>query len=334
MRTTTPFVGMAIAAAVAAAPPPAARGAEPPRASVALDLGALDGEGYRRLDALKLEERVVLRLVQEGFAVVKPAARPQILLRLTVAADRVLIEPVEPPTGQAREVALAAGPARELEHLEIAQKIVELARAARAALRPADEGGGGPGAAAGAGGASGAAAADTAARAAPAPRAIEIAVGGAAVIRGSETGAAGDALGRLDARYGAPGGGVGVRAGAAFSPASGGGVDVREWTLQAGVGVRVPLGPRTSFEAATIGGLLVHGYALSGGAPGAAGTRTDLLASLPLVLAHFPWTGVGVELRLAPGAAGRGRRHERDGDPLWRRGALRLELGVGLVGRL
>ena len=52
------------------------------RATVALDLSGLDGAAYRRLDAAVLESRAVIRLVQEGFAVVGPGGQPDLTIRL------------------------------------------------------------------------------------------------------------------------------------------------------------------------------------------------------------------------------------------------------------
>jgi len=71
--------------------------AEGPRPTVAVDFAALDEAAYRRLDALTLEQRVVLRLAQEGFAVVAPKGDPEILIRLRVLADRVVTEDAAAP---------------------------------------------------------------------------------------------------------------------------------------------------------------------------------------------------------------------------------------------
>jgi hypothetical protein len=46
--------------------------------TVAVDLATLDVVTYQELDGLSLEKRVVVRLVQEGFAVVAPTEQPDI----------------------------------------------------------------------------------------------------------------------------------------------------------------------------------------------------------------------------------------------------------------
>ena len=97
--------------------------------TVAVDLTALDRKSYLELDAVTLERGVVIRLVQEGFAVVTPNASPEIRLRITregrsvslTAGDRTAVVELDPK--HVREF-----------HLEVAQKAVELTRAAAAAL--------------------------------------------------------------------------------------------------------------------------------------------------------------------------------------------------------
>ncbi len=46
----------------------------------------------RRLDAVQLESRAVLRLVQEGFAVVGPTAQPDLTIRLSTSATALILE--------------------------------------------------------------------------------------------------------------------------------------------------------------------------------------------------------------------------------------------------
>src|SRR5689334_20154804 len=65
--------------------------ADPP-ITVALELGGLDSETYDQLDGLALEKRVVLRLVQEGFAAVSPKAQPTILISLVKTAEGLVLE--------------------------------------------------------------------------------------------------------------------------------------------------------------------------------------------------------------------------------------------------
>ena len=50
--------------------------------SVGIDMTRLDAATYRRLDALTLERRLVVRLVQEGLAVVAPSQHPSLVVVL------------------------------------------------------------------------------------------------------------------------------------------------------------------------------------------------------------------------------------------------------------
>jgi hypothetical protein len=299
---------------------PRAAAADTARPTVAVDFAALDEAAYKRLDALALEERVVLRLAQEGFAVVARPAVPEILIRLRVLADRVVIEDAAAPAARHREVKTTDEPVRELAHLEIAQKIVELARASRASLPP-------PAAAP---------PAPALGQAAPAPphepSAIELAAGGGGLLRPGGT----DVQLFTDERIG-PARGLGFRMATLFTSASGGGVSVLEVELQAGAGYRLPVTHWLDVEGALLLGGFVHSYTVEGAAAvaSATGTRLDPLGSLPLLLtAWSPHRSFGLELRIAPGLTMRTREHTLEGQTLWRRGALRVEAGAAVVWRL
>jgi hypothetical protein len=292
--------------------------AEPARPTVAVDFAALDEPAYRRLNALALEQRVVLRLAQEGFAVVARPAEPAILIRLHVLPDRVVIEDAAAPAARRREVMTADEPVRELTHLEIAQKIVELARASRAQLPPPRP------------------APVVVVTAPPAPGAArpwdwELAGEGGGLVRAGGA----DAQFGLDLRAG-PALGFGARASAMFTPAGGGGVTAREGQLLLGAGHRMRLADRVELEVALLAGGLLHRYALADAAAASpSGTRLDLLGSLPVMVSVWGrQRSLALALRVAPGFSGRGREHTVDGQALWRRGALRLEVGAGIVWRL
>ena len=292
--------------------------AEPGRPTVAVDFAALDEAAYRLLGALALEQRVVLRLAQEGFAVVARPAEPAILIRLRVLADRVVIEDAAAPSARRREVMTVDEPVRELTHLEIAQKIVELARASGALLpppRPVPPA--------------------VIVLQAPAPPARawewELGGGGGGLVRAGGA----DAQVGLDARVGRPLG-FGLRAAAIFTAASAGAVAAREGQLQVGVGHRLRVAGAVELEVALLAGGLIHHYTLADAtAASPSGTRPDVLASLPLIASVWGWQhALGLAVRVAPGLCGRSREHTVDGQPLWQRGALRLEIGAGIVWRL
>ncbi len=97
--------------------------------SVAVDLSSLDRKSYLELDAVALERGVVLRLVQEGFAVVSVSSEPELLVRITRDGRNVVLE----VGGRTATVELDPKHLREF-HLEVAQKAAELSRSAAAAI--------------------------------------------------------------------------------------------------------------------------------------------------------------------------------------------------------
>jgi hypothetical protein len=307
------------------------------RPTVAVDFAALDEGSYKRLDALALEERVVLRLAQEGFAVVVPRADPQILIRLRVLADRVVIEDHRGGAAGRREVITTDEPVRELAHLEIAQKIVELARVRRAALTADADAAAKATAAAAASRISAPPASENLPSLAATPDApegraggLEIGGGGAALWR--EGGQ--DPQVRVDVRFAPDQDGLGLVLGGAFAPASTGGVSVYEGQLQAGAGYRLWLTDRLALGAAVLAGGMLHRFSVEDPALRArSGTRFDFLASVPLT-AMLAGSSVGIELRVAPGVAGGQREHTLGAQRLWQRGALRAEAGLALIWRI
>lgn len=312
-----PLLLLAIATLSAAAP---AFAAENRPTTVAVDFATLDEIAYRRLNALALEQRVLVRLAQEGFAVVVRPAEPQILIRVRLLGDRVVIEDVTPGGSSElarREVPTADEPVPDLVQLEVAQKIVELARARRAVLAP-------PPAAI-------LRAEEPPARAPPPRSRVEVGTGGAALLRTGGT----DPQIRVDLRVGAGNAGLGLRVGAGFAPASGGRVSVYESQLQIGPGYRAPLSGWLALEGALLAGLLAHRYDLGDDALRASsGTRADLLLSAPVTLTLARPEGLlALELRAAPGWAGGGRDHTLGGQTLWQRSALRLEVGLAVTFR-
>src|SRR5262249_25290824 len=64
--------------------------------TVALDFSSIDEQTYRSLDVLSLERELVVRLVQEGFAVVAASARPRpsLVLRYLATPPGLRLEPL------------------------------------------------------------------------------------------------------------------------------------------------------------------------------------------------------------------------------------------------
>jgi hypothetical protein len=104
--------------------------------SVSVDVTTLDDATFQRLDGTALEKQIVVRLVQDGFAVVAPTWQPAVVLTVHSLGQSVLLQAYGPSGMHKREVAAVVGgkavPAAELR-LELVQKAAELVRAA---LRP------------------------------------------------------------------------------------------------------------------------------------------------------------------------------------------------------
>jgi hypothetical protein len=104
------------------------------RTTVAFDLTHLEDRSYEALDGLGLEKRLVLRLVQEGFAVVGLTTNPEIIIGITVEKGAVVLRADAANSHEHREIDWDKSVKRELMHLEVAQKTVELARAVEPTL--------------------------------------------------------------------------------------------------------------------------------------------------------------------------------------------------------
>jgi hypothetical protein len=102
--------------------------------SVALDLSALPDTAYTELHGLALEKTIVLRLVQDGHAVVALRGPADVVIRVT-AADGALVMRVDGCPVQ-RRVVRGDGPLDET-HLEAAQKASELVSICRTRATPA-----------------------------------------------------------------------------------------------------------------------------------------------------------------------------------------------------
>lgn len=287
------------------------------RPTVALDLRGLDSAAYRRLDAVALESRSVLRLVQEGFAVVGPDASPDLTIRLTVTSSTLRIET---PVAR-RSVTLGDEPAREL-HFEIAQKIVELARDSFRAR--ADRGVPDAGVAVVA---PSAPVPDAALLPAPEPaRSLktEASLGGGGLIRSLGV----DPRAQLDVRL-PLGEHLAIDLLIAISTSSGPGISVLEPELLAGVGYRIYLSERWSLEPRVLAGASLHVYSLDDlTAVDLAGSRGDFLMAFPFTLGWNPIGQLSLGLHVAPGFSTRTREHFRRGISIWRRDAFRLGFGA------
>ncbi len=287
------------------------------RGTVALDLRGLDAAAYQRLDAVQLESRAVLRLVQEGFAVVSPGSQPELIVRVSLTASALVLQTT---AGGYRSVPLGDA-LREL-HFEAAQKIVDLAREGLAGRRDA-----GQTVDAGAV-AVGIPDAGLAPPAAPdVHQKAELAVGAGALFRGGDL----DPRVALDVRLPLTPH-VGVDLSVALTTSRGVGISILEPELQVGVGYRFTFNPQWSIEPRLLVGALLHVYSVEDpSAVDLAGSRLDFLLMLPVTLVWNPIGNLFVAAHVSPGFSSRTREHLRQGKSLWRREALRLGFG-GSVG--
>ena len=91
--------------------------------------------------------------------------------------------------------------------------------------------------------------------------------------------------------------------------------------------VRWPLSARWMFGLGVRASALFHTYRLDD----TSGIRVDAVFDLPLVVQWRLQSDLAVEATVAPGLAAQARRHLRDDETLWQRGALRLGGGLGLT---
>jgi hypothetical protein len=275
-----------------------------PRTTVAVDLSSLDAASYREIDGLALEKRIVLRFIQEGFAVVGVQEHPDIVVAIRLANASVILEARSAQGIRSREIARHEDSLAEL-HLEITQKAAELVRSIPLGA-PSVE------------------------RVAPVveapsiwePWRVEPSAGVDVVWRSGGF----DVAPRLGIRFGAALAGV---ASAAVAVSSGPGISVQEWQPQLGATYRLRLGTTTAVEAGVLAGVIIEHFSVSDPmAQDSRGTVVDLIGSLPVSVSFAPAARWLLGFRVAPGLASEGRRHTFDGATIWERGAFRMEAGI------
>ena len=73
----------------------AAAYAEPRANVVAIDLSGLDDAAYARIDALTMQQRLMLRLVEEGYSIAGQRQPVSLSIRATMQGDRLSIAIVD-----------------------------------------------------------------------------------------------------------------------------------------------------------------------------------------------------------------------------------------------
>lgn len=292
-------------AALAAATLSAAPVAAPRVTSVALDFNSLDEAAYKRVGALALQKQAVLRLVQESFAVVGLSAGPDVTLVVEATEAGLRLTGSSSGGADQREVVIGGEPMQEM-HLEVSQKLVELARALAPPPKEPEPVPDPP--------------------PPPVPRwwTVDVALGGGGVVRGGGS----DPEARLALRWG---GQLGVVLTGAWDPTLTSDLRVLEWTVLAGPSWRQPLHEMVEVEIGALGGMLLHHYTLwNEYAKDESGDRQDWALSVPVTLT-FRYSVLSLSLRVAGRVVGHHREHLLNDQSLWRREAWALELG-GMVG--
>jgi hypothetical protein len=292
------------------------------RLLVAVDFASLPDSLAQRLDVLALEQRVLQRLLQEQFAVVAPHANPDVLLGAEPIASGLRLIARSAEGEDTADLSLGSASRAELQ-LEIAQRLSDLGRTRIAAvesarpLPPPPE------------------------RPRPPPfRQVRVEVPVPAPPPPPEVQVAfsvgADALWRAEVdpqlrvqaelRTRTPFALVGA---AAFSSSTAPGLAVDEWQAQAGVAWRFLHAGRFTARAGALAGVGSHRFRFFGEqAEEPEGQRLDVLINFPVELLIAAFGPVELGFRAAPGLAGRAREHLRDGRPVWRREAARLEAGA------
>jgi hypothetical protein len=284
-------------------------------------VAALDAKAFQRLDGVALEARMVVRLVQEGYAVVSLGGSPQCVLRVRQREAVVVLEAACAGVRGEREVPMGEVPLKEL-HLEVAQKAVALLREVEARVPPPPP----PPAAL-------AAAPDAGPAPAPEPPAPPVEeLPGRVSLRGGALVRAGgvDPFAALAWRFPLLGRLRGWLEGR-YSASGAAGLVVQDAAAQAGLGFSLLLAPRLTLDTGLRLGVFVHTFRfLELAVSEPSGVRAELLATLPLELEWRVLERLVLGLHVAPGFTTRGRAHLVSGVPVYERGAFALELGLSL----
>ncbi len=292
--------------------------------SVAVDMTELDDMTYDRIDGLKLHERLVLRLVQEGFAVVDKGAELVVTLSGDAEALQVVVRSGDAQSQ--RTVMFGTTPPAEVQ-LELIQKVVMLVRALSPAAAQTVEPATTEPESASPNGSSERDASDESDGWRQVPeRWVQLDVGAGVMVRGGGA----DLMMRLGARF-AVLRDWGVLADLNISPSGADALTVLEWSLLGGLSYRVPLASLLTLDVGAQLGPLFHHYSFSRGSGNDTGLAVDFNAALPVTMTIWPVPVLGVMLRATPGITSASREHRDQQGVLWSRGLLRGVFGAGIA---
>jgi len=282
--------------------------------TVSLDLRGVEPSAWKTLDGVTLERAALVRLVQEGFSVSPLEAGAAV--RLAVLSDDGRLVTMTDGV-EAREVRVH-GRLAEV-HLELVQKLAELARAASArhgAQSAASDGG--------VAGTPTPLSAVVRERAAFEPRRWLIGVGADAELRPAV-----DPSLRALVAWSAEAAPWGLLGEVSWSWSGGqGGLRIDEVKALVGPQVELAGGPRWGVRLAALVGALLHHWLLPGAAAATSGVRVDGLLGAE-VFARFnvtDWLWLGA--RVAGGLSTSSREHLQGTEVLWTRDLYWVELGA------
>lgn len=279
--------------------------------SVAVDLSHLDSSAVP--DAAALEQALVMRLLQEGFAIDPLTAQPAIVVAISGGDRELVLSAKSAHFERSRTIEISGSSTAQLQ-LEVVQKLVELARLAREAAPP------------------------------PAlevrPQADTTTTLRAAVVTerpprwnlGVDVGVIASAVeGSLHARYAiAYGLGAAVRADVAQPDAAG--IAVGEQELLAGASYEWPIADLFALDIALLGGVRRHHFELTMDVGEMTGTRFDAVLALPVRVSLRRWRVFELSL-WGLAKLGKEREHVSGTAQLWHRDAVTAGLGAGVAAR-
>ncbi|HEY5927844.1 MAG TPA: hypothetical protein VIV11_39430 [Kofleriaceae bacterium] len=282
--------------------------------SVAIDLSRLDSEAAA--DAAALEQALVMRLLQEGFAIDPLSAEPAIVVAVIGGDSELVLSAKSANFEKSRTIDITGTSGAQLQ-LEVVQKAVDLARLAREAtpvaktvalLEPRD---------------------DTAAveqTVVIADRAPRWQIGAGVGVESTGTIEV-----SLHARFAITGGlGAALRVGAAQPDADE--IAVGEQELLAGASYEWTLARALALDVSLLGGVRRHHFELAMPLGERSGTRFDPALALPVRIALRPSRRFEVAL-WGIAKVSREREHVNGTAVLWSRDAIAAGAGVGVAAR-
>lgn len=277
--------------------------------SVAVDVSQLE-----TADAAAIEQALVMRLLQEGFAVDPLTAEPAIVVAIA-GRDRELVVSAKSAHFERSRTIDTGGSIDTQLQLEVVQKVVELARLAREAAPPAvaaiqrDE-----------------VSTLSAQAVVPPERAPRWRVGAdVGVVFGGTIEAS------LHARF-AIVHGVGVALRGAAAQRNEPEIAVGEQELLAGAGYEWPIAKAVAVDVALLAGARRHHFELAMPLGERTGTRFDAAMALPVRLSLRPWRGLELSLWGIAKLA-REREHINETAVFWHRDAFEVGAGAGVAAR-